>query len=155
MSCFLEILQRFFLMPCMVLECCCFAFVCFVLLVLRCGFKKCPNRITTPFQRFPDMVLLLPVVPQRCHLCPVVQGLYNTQLELWRIKVVLYNRRYWSMCVLFPYTSILRLLSASLCTEQYRKAQTLSLTSEHDFMNCSFDVDSKGFHFFCLKFNPC
>lgn len=26
--------------------------------------------------------------------------------------------------------------------------------TEHDFMSHCFDVDSKGFHFFCLKFNP-
>ena len=41
------------------------------------------------------------------------------------------NSKYWSVCVGFLYTSMLRLLSSSMCTAQSKKGRLSPLTSSH------------------------
>lgn len=49
------------------LHCSSVSSVCFLRVVL-CGFKKGQTRITSPFQSFPDLVLLLSLLPIRHHV---------------------------------------------------------------------------------------
>lgn len=80
-------------------------------LVLLCGFKKGSTDTTRPFQRFPDVVFLLPLplFHQKYHVCTMVRGLYNTHLVLQILMAV----KYTGLCV-SVYALMLKLYSRNL-----------------------------------------